>query len=423
MDKQVKVKLSADFNQYKAGEEISVDPTVATWLQENGLVEPFDQEKQIEVAVAAELEKQLDPLRKLLESKLKEIANKEEDAQGEEGDAPAFRTPGEFLLAVYNAEKGKRDPRLVRALSSGHAGESEDAAGGYLVYPEFRAELMKLALPQTVVRQRATVIPAGRSGKVIFPKLVSEDISGGAYFGGVQCYWLGETEQITPTRMSFGRIELSLKDLCGLTFASDDLLQDSAVGLEALIRQAFPQAIAYMEDISFFSGDGVNQPLGFLNSNAVYTVSRANANEISWADIANMFARIYPPSQSRCVWLAHPSCFPQFAQMAENSGTDASLIWIASGEQNAPGTLLGRPIIWTPHCATLGNQGDLCLVDLSYYLVLDGGSLSIDASTHVAFETRETAWRFVHRVDGQPWLNSTIKDDQGYETAAFVVLQ
>jgi HK97 family phage major capsid protein len=71
----------------------------------------------------------------------------------------------------------------------------------------------------------------------------------------------------------------------------------------------------------------------------------------------------------------------------------------------------------------LGTQGDILFADMRYYLIGDRQSLTIDSSTHVAFTTDETAWRFVIRVADQCWPASTLTTHNGAHTfSPFVVL-
>jgi HK97 family phage major capsid protein len=98
-----------------------------------------------------------------------------------------------------------------------------------------------------------------------------------------------------------------------------------------------------------------------------------------------------------------------------------------SKEQGAvkrvPQELFGRPVFLTEKMAALGSAGDIGFFDLSYYIIGDRQTLTIDASTHVYFTYNKTAWRFVIRVDGQPWLNSPITPKNGTATLSpFAIL-
>jgi len=103
-----------------------------------------------------------------------------------------------------------------------------------------------------------------------------------------------------------------------------------------------------------------------------------------------------------------------------------NLVWINRDQgaaQSIPGTIFGRPFFVTEKMSALGSEGDIGVFDFGFYLIGDRQPLTIDASTHVYFTTNCTAWRFVLRVDGQPWLKSAITPRNGSNTLSpFVIL-
>jgi HK97 family phage major capsid protein len=71
----------------------------------------------------------------------------------------------------------------------------------------------------------------------------------------------------------------------------------------------------------------------------------------------------------------------------------------------------------------LGQQGDISLVDFTYYLIGIRDSLSIDTSDHVKFTSDQTTVRAIARNDGRPWLTSAIQPQNGGPTLSpFVTL-
>jgi HK97 family phage major capsid protein len=64
---------------------------------------------------------------------------------------------------------------------------------------------------------------------------------------------------------------------------------------------------------------------------------------------------------------------------------------------------MGRPLIFSEACNSLGNQGDIFLCDLSQYqFVTKAGGVKTDISIHVFFEYHTAAFRFVLRCAGTP---------------------
>jgi hypothetical protein len=61
----------------------------------------------------------------------------------------------------------------------------------------------------------------------------------GSRWGGVQGYWIGEGDSLTPSRPKFRQMNLELKKLAGLLYATSEMLQD-ATALAGVISEAFP---------------------------------------------------------------------------------------------------------------------------------------------------------------------------------------
>jgi HK97 family phage major capsid protein len=110
--------------------------------------------------------------------------------------------------------------------------------------------------------------------------------------------------------------------------------------------------------------------------------------------------------------------------MALSVGTGGAPVWLNNGVEGPPMTILGRPVFFTEKTPALGTTGDISFVDLSYYLVGDRMMLQASSSEHIAFDSDQTAYRFIERVDGRPWLQSAItpKNNSANTLSAFVQL-
>jgi HK97 family phage major capsid protein len=101
-------------------------------------------------------------------------------------------------------------------------------------------------------------------------------------------------------------------------------------------------------------------------------------------------------------------------------------IYIPPGGLSASpyGTLLGRPIVVLEAMETIGDLGDIALVDLSQYrAVTKAGGARVDTSIHLKFDTDEMVYRFIFRLAGAPWWSSTISPRDGSNTRSpFVTL-
>jgi HK97 family phage major capsid protein len=360
----------------------------------------------------------------------------EDEAKKKSKENP-WPTLGTFLCAVRDFRiLGKQDERLHYVDHEGKIAtppktktltEGVDSAGGFLVPEIFIPTLKMLELEGAIVRPNgATVIPMP-SDTINIPR-VDDTSHVTNFFGGCLGYWMEEAGAKTTSEPKFGNIKMIAKKLGGYTQISNELLADSAIALDPLIRTMFARTWAWMEDDAFLNGNGIGQPLGIINSGALVTVTRQAANHVYFMDLPNMIVRLLPGSFMRAIWVLNPSVFPEIIALTTSNtapSAGANAIWINSqmGAANPlPGTIFGRPFFISEKCAALGTTGDICLYDLSYYLIGDRQPMTIDVSTHVGFLYDTTYYRFVLRVDGQPWMQSTLTPHRGNTLSPFVVL-
>ena len=330
-----------------------------------------------------------------------------------------FADTTDFLCALH--KETYKDDALARKLDTlkNDMSSVKPADGGYLIPEVLRAELLRVALEKAVVRSRARVIPMD-SLTVPFPAIDStSNVS--SVFGGITGYWTEEGATLTESQPRFSRVELTAHKLTMYTEIPNELMQDSKLALRQFIDEIFPEAMAWFEDIAFFIGGGVGEPLGFLNAPAMIATDRvgSSTDTVVWADVVGLYARMLPQSLDRAVWIVSPSVLPQLLTMTVGSGNAA--VWIGggnfpSGSDNPPMTMLGRPVIVSEKAKALGTPGDLNFVDFGYYLIGDRQAMSARQSEEFRFQNDLTAFRIIERIDGRPWLTSAITPQSGADS-------
>ncbi|KKN00566.1 hypothetical protein LCGC14_1136530 [marine sediment metagenome] len=206
-------------------------------------------------------------------------------------------------------------------------------------------------------------------------------------------------------------LELSLKKLIGLNYATDELLQDASA-LGAITSEGFAEEFSFKLDDAMLNGTGAGQPLGILNATCLVTVAKEtgqSAKTIIWENIKKMYAQMWGRSLSNGVFFINQSVLTQLMSMTIPVGTGGIPVWMpANLAQGRPlSTLMGMPVIAIEQCATLGTVGDIILADMSQYVVITKGGLQSAQSIHVRFVNDESVFRFVFRTDGQAtWTSS-----------------
>lgn len=331
-----------------------------------------------------------------------------------------------FLRATWHMN---HDPQVQAQLSRirNTASSVVPADGGFLVPEAFRAQLMQLALEESVVRPRATVVPM-EVPRVAFP-MIDSTTNVGSVFGGMIAYWTEESGAFTDTSPKFGRITLDAKKLTGYAVVPNELLRDSYTSFTGLLETMWPKALAFFEDVAFMTGTGAGEPLGFIGSAnpasiAVSKETGQDAGTIYVQNIIKMYARMLPASLNRAVWIVSPETIPELYTMALSVGTGGAPVMLVNAAGPGPATMLGRPIVVSEKASQVGTRGDVVFADLGYYLIGDRQEMTADQSPHVRFNTDQTAFRILQRVDGRPWLQSAITPQNGGDTLSpFVELE
>lgn len=327
--------------------------------------------------------------------------------------AEMFHTISEH--GYKTSDNSRKMIELQNAMSS-----IKPSDGGFLIPEILRADLLRVALERAIVRSRARVIPMD-SLTVPFPTVDStSNVS--SVFGGVVGYWTEEGATLTESRPRFGRVELRAQKLVLYVEVPNELIRDSQPSMEAFIGEIFPEALAWFEDVAFFIGKGVGEPLGFMNAPAAISLSRTGSGQnIDWPDIAGMYARMLPQSLDRAVWIISPDSLPNLLTMPfAVGGTTTPMLLGGSGFPNGndsmPLSILGRPVIVSEKAAATGVSGDINFVDFGFYLIGDRQAMSARQSEDFRFNTDVTAMRVIERVDGRPWLASAITPQNGSAT-------
>jgi HK97 family phage major capsid protein len=174
------------------------------------------------------------------------------------------------------------------------------------------------------------------------------------------------------------------------------------------------------EEDAFLNGNGVGKPQGIIGCGAEIAVNRTTANTVTLADILTM--EQYMVGMANPVWIMTPKVRAKIRAL-NSSTTGGSLIWgDGSVVSETPATLLGRPALMAQRLPTLGSKGDICLVDLGYYLIKDGSGPFVAASEHVRFTTNKTIIKAFWNVDGKPWLSAPLVAENSDQQSPFVVL-
>lgn len=309
---------------------------------------------------------------------------------------------GDFLISVYRGDMKRLSTvyGAVKDMSEGVAGQ-----GGVLVPEEYSANLIELTFQESPILSRLTRMPVGApSGRIPSLDYYAAPTAGSgqtAAAAGMTVTTTAEGATLTETQPSFEEIQWNVHKIGGYVEVTKELMDDSPMAIEAIIRQRSSMAIDSKLVRNVLRGSGAGEPLGILNANAAVGVTPASDNAFGEADALNMVAKLKTVN-NRVAWLMHPSIIPDFANF---TASNADLVdW----NMNIRGSLLGYPIYYSEHLPLANASGAVILADLSAYYLFERSGLQVAYSEHAAFTSEKGTWRFSLRADGQPAFKSAI---------------
>lgn len=332
-----------------------------------------------------------------------------------------FKSFGEFAKAVVAAGRPGNAPEerlLIGAAAPGTAAnEGIGADGGFILPPAYSQDLFRLALGED------SLIPMTQnteidSNSMVFPK--TEQTPWGN--NGARAYWQAEATVGAATKPVLSTQTLRLHKLLALVPVTDELAADQSA-LSSELPGLISDSIRWKTNEAIVFGNGNGQPLGANNSGASIIVAKDAGQltgTLSALNVANMMSRLPPGSFPKSVWLINPSVLPALFTMTLGNYP----IYLppgapqTGGVQMSPyGTLLGRPIMISQHAAAFSAQGDIQLLDLSYYrTITKAGGIQTATSLHLYFDADALALRATFRIDGGSKIAAPINPAKGAST-------
>ena len=422
-----KYRVLKAFEDHAEGDVVELEASEAKGMVLGGLVE--------EVADAADIDEMVECIKSQIAAAAKDAATEaaKEVFKGVKGGLASgivvgepellndpkcgYKHVGEFCKDVHAAcTPGGSMSESLKAIAGGSTISGPD--GGYLIPDEFSTDLQSNMISNVDVLGKASFFDVGGNSLQI-PELDDYDKSDDAQrHGGVRQYWTAEGGAITTSNPDLGNVQLKLKKSAVLVPMTDELLEDSAFPAGQLVTTLGGAALADAVDDAAINGDGVGRPEGVRNAACFHEVAKESgqtADTIVAENVLKMWAAMPDVCKSTAEWLINPEGLAQLGSLTIGDQP----VFMSSGITGTPnGTLMGRPIVGTDLCQALGDSGDIILADWKRYVgIQKAGGVQAATSIHLYFDTAQTAFRLIQRVDGRSW--NTAKITPKYANAGF----
>lgn len=287
----------------------------------------------------------------------------------------------------------------VRALQ-----QDSDEAGGYTVPQRFMAELIRALDNLLFMRRIARVLPPlTRADSLGVPSLDNDPADAD---WTVELGTGGE-----DSTMSFGKREMKLYPLGKRLKVSKTLVRNSAINIDALVRDRLAYKFAVPEENAYLNGTGAMQPLGvFTASNDGISTSRdvSTGNTTTEIRFDGLIEALYSlPAQYRrnLNWIFHRDGVKQIRKLKDGDGR---YIWQPSVTAGEPDRILNWPVYeseYAPNTFTAGLYVGV-LGNFQYYWIADALSMSIQVLMELYAEANQVGYIGRKETDGMPVLEA-----------------
>lgn len=303
--------------------------------------------KQIEEkgTASADIEEKMQKAEKHMKSledrieELKTALNRQGPGQG--GDSKEDeKMKSEYKQAVQKfMSKGVEVPRELLEYAAKSMSVDSDEDGGFFVSPEVSGEISKKVFESSPIRQLASV------------QTISSDALEIMYDGDeAGSGWVGETQARTETSTpQVKKIVIPVHELYAEPRATQKLLDDAGVNLEAWLGGKVSEKFMRDEATAFISGNGMNKPKGILayasaseGFDQVEAIRTANVTSIVGDDLIGVQASLKEAYQNNASWLINRLIVGEIRKLKD--GSTNQYIWQPGLTAGQPNQLLSKPV-------------------------------------------------------------------------------
>lgn len=208
---------------------------------------------------------------------------------------------------------------------------ADDTKGGFLAPGEFSTELLKEIVQFSPVRSAARV-GSMSVGSIKIPRRT----------GRITAQWVDEIEERSRTEPAYGMTALEAHEMSCYVDVSNQLLEDSAINIEAELSFDFAEEFGRLEGTAFVNGDGVKKPLGIMSDPTVPTVPSGQANAVTGDALIDLFYALPPAYRNSGAWMMNSTTIASLRKFKDGQG---NYLWQPGLQGGQPATILGRPIV------------------------------------------------------------------------------
>lgn len=287
------------------------------------------------------------------------------------GEKPSGGKENEYRVAFRNwFQNGAQAllPEQRELLQTGkftpetRAQSTTTTAGGYLIAPDYMAELERSMKDYSGVLQVARIVPTATGASLPWPTIDAT---------ARKATIVSENATSTPTDFTFGQLTLGAYMLRDMAAASLEIVQDSEFDIGQFISDSFGESFGRGLNTYFTVGTASGQPNGVVTASTLGTTA-ASTTSFTRAELVDHLHKIDPGyrKSKKCGWMFSDTVLAAIKKLALGSN-DATPLWQPSMREAEPDRLEGFPywINQDMSVALTTGQKIILFGDYSKYIV------------------------------------------------------
>lgn len=326
--------------------------------------------------------------------KLREMAGKSPEKFETFSDEEQIDNFSKFMIDFVGATKRVPDMECVKAMAEVQAAckttmnETTASQGGYIVPTEYQWDLIQLNKDRTFALRECNVVPMSSDQKLWPTELTRAAMA-----------WKAESASLAQSDPTFGQVALNSEKLTGMSWATNEMIQDAAIDVAGILTDQFSYGTALELDNQVLNGTG-SPCSGVLTAAAgfstVMSTGLSNFSSISFDNLSNMIDQV-PEGYDEGGIFVFNKRIKHFLRTLKDSQNRYLLV---DPGGVAPGTLWEQRYVLTSQSpkTTGASTAFVTFGNFKYFFIGQRlGSMTIDVDPYGRFDTYETRFRMVTR--------------------------
>lgn len=273
-----------------------------------------------------------------------------------------------------------------------------NGAGGYLVPTTFERQIIDLMRDYGVMRQIANVITTQDGAPLQMATVAAHGAAA----------WTAENAAFTPSDETFGTASMSAYKAATIVLASEELLQDAVINLDAYLTNEIALRIGVLENTGYVVGDGTGKPTGITTQTTTgKTGANGQTTSVTSDDIIDLIYSVMGAFRRSGKFLMNEATAKSLMKIKDTTG---QYIWSPGMTAGAPNTLFGYPVFTDPDMPVMAaNAKSILFGDFSYYRIRDVQGIAIQRLNELYAANGQVGFRAWHRTDGRLLSTQAVK--------------